>query len=64
MAGEPDTVLQVQGFVMCWTLSIFFNFAMAQDGSVAPNMDKGIAFHPTKPSILAGGTYNGELQIW
>jgi len=24
----------------------------------------GIAFHPTKPSILAGGTYNGELQIW
>eukprot|EP00435_Cladocopium_sp_Y103_P057211 s402_g19.t1 len=40
VAGEPDTVLQVQGFVMC------------------------IAFHPTKPSILAGGTYNGELQIW
>ena len=21
VAGEPDTVLQVQGFVMCWTLS-------------------------------------------
>eukprot|EP00913_Durusdinium_trenchii_P000276 g250.t1 len=40
VAGEPDTVLQVQDFVMC------------------------IAFHPTKPSILAGGTYNGELQIW
>eukprot|EP00438_Fugacium_kawagutii_P016524 Skav230218 [mRNA] locus=scaffold1558:6181:16567:+ [translate_table: standard] len=40
VAGEPDTVLPVQGFVMC------------------------IAFHPTKPSILAGGTYNGELQIW
>ncbi|CAJ1403311.1 unnamed protein product [Effrenium voratum] len=40
VAGEPDTVIQVQGFVMC------------------------VAFHPTKPSILAGGTYNGELQIW
>ena len=25
---------------------------------------QGVAFHPTKPSILAGGTYNGELQIW
>lgn len=25
---------------------------------------RGISFHPTKPSILAGGTYNGELQIW
>ncbi|CAE7173449.1 Dync2i2 [Symbiodinium pilosum] len=40
VAGEPDTVIQVQGFVMC------------------------VAFHPTKPSVLAGGTYNGELQIW
>jgi len=40
VAGEPDTVIPVQGFVMC------------------------VAFHPTKPSLLAGGTYNGELQIW
>mmetsp|Transcript_81352 Transcript_81352/g.143565 ORF Transcript_81352/g.143565 Transcript_81352/m.143565 type:complete len:588 (-) Transcript_81352:30-1793(-) len=40
VAGEPDTVIQVQGFVMC------------------------LAFHPTKPGLLAGGTYNGELQIW
>lgn len=23
-----------------------------------------LAFHPTKPGILAGGTYNGELLIW
>jgi WD40 repeat protein len=23
-----------------------------------------LAFHPTKPSLLAGGTYNGELMIW
>lgn len=40
VAGEPDAVIQVQGFVMC------------------------LAFHPTKPGVLAGGTYNGELQIW
>jgi len=40
VAGEPDTVISVQGFVMC------------------------LAFHPTKPGLLAGGTYNGELQIW
>lgn len=40
VAGEPDTVIQVQGFVMC------------------------LAFHPAKPGVLAGGTYNGELQIW
>mmetsp|Transcript_78659 Transcript_78659/g.136448 ORF Transcript_78659/g.136448 Transcript_78659/m.136448 type:complete len:565 (-) Transcript_78659:91-1785(-) len=23
-----------------------------------------LAFHPTQPAILAGGTYNGELLIW
>ncbi|CAE8600868.1 unnamed protein product, partial [Polarella glacialis] len=23
-----------------------------------------LAFHPTKPGVLAGGTYNGELCIW
>jgi WD40 repeat protein len=23
-----------------------------------------LAFHPTQPAILAGGTYNGELMIW
>jgi len=40
VAGDPDTVIQVQGFVMA------------------------LAFHPTKPGVLAGGTYNGELQIW
>eukprot|EP00933_Yihiella_yeosuensis_P016702 TRINITY_DN14163_c0_g3_i1.p1 TRINITY_DN14163_c0_g3~~TRINITY_DN14163_c0_g3_i1.p1 ORF type:complete len:584 (-),score=112.58 TRINITY_DN14163_c0_g3_i1:73-1824(-) len=40
VGGQPDTVIQVQGFVMC------------------------LAFHPTKPGFLAGGTYNGELQIW
>jgi len=38
--GEPDTTIQVQGFVM------------------------SIAFHPTQPAVLAGGTYNGELVIW
>lgn len=23
-----------------------------------------LAFHPAKPNVLAGGTYNGELMIW
>jgi WD40 repeat protein len=23
-----------------------------------------LAFHPTQPAVLAGGTYNGELLIW
>lgn len=23
-----------------------------------------LAFHPTQPAVLAGGTYNGELMIW
>lgn len=23
-----------------------------------------LAFHPTQPALLAGGTYNGELMIW
>lgn len=40
VAGEPDTTISIQGFVMC------------------------LAFHPTQPAVLAGGTYNGELMIW
>jgi len=40
VAGEPDTNIQINGFVM------------------------SLAFHPTKPAVLAGGTYNGELLIW
>jgi WD40 repeat protein len=28
------------------------------------NFVMSLAFHPTKPAILAGGTYNGELMIW
>mmetsp|Transcript_88445 Transcript_88445/g.249238 ORF Transcript_88445/g.249238 Transcript_88445/m.249238 type:complete len:575 (+) Transcript_88445:127-1851(+) len=40
VAGEPDTCIQVNGFVM------------------------SLAFHPTQPAVLAGGTYNGELLIW
>lgn len=23
-----------------------------------------IEYHPTKPSILAGGSFNGEVYIW
>jgi len=38
--GEPDLVIEINGFVMC------------------------LAFHPTQPGLLAGGTYNGELMIW
>jgi len=40
VAGEPDTAIEIQGFVM------------------------SLAFHPTQPGLLAGGTYNGELMVW
>jgi len=23
-----------------------------------------LAFHPSNPSILAGGTFNGEIYLW
>lgn len=65
--GRLDTLgwCDISGPVCCWSLF------RTQSGSAAPDTTIRVngfcmclAFHPTKPGVLAGGTYNGELLIW
>lgn len=51
-------------------VSIFSPFRRAFDAKKAttnievPNCVTEVAWHPTEPTILAGGTMNGQIILW
>eukprot|EP00929_Paragymnodinium_shiwhaense_P118265 TRINITY_DN90200_c0_g1_i1.p1 TRINITY_DN90200_c0_g1~~TRINITY_DN90200_c0_g1_i1.p1 ORF type:complete len:562 (-),score=86.08 TRINITY_DN90200_c0_g1_i1:56-1741(-) len=65
--GKLDTMgwCEVNAPVCLWNVFRPNIVAGEPDTSIQVNgFCMSLAFHPTQPAVLAGGTYNGELLIW
>lgn len=65
--GRLDTTgwCKQRGYVCCWNLSRR-NFDPEQPNQIieTDSYATALSFHPIQPSVVAIGTYNGEVALW